>query len=204
MPKKGPIEYEIKPENLNIGKEWVDVTLKNITTKALFGLNVKLNSMDTFGLEVLESSRYLPLLGSGQAESVFFRVESYLTTNVYITIDSLRNGDRFHWESPARTIRVGEDFAELIKFNAGMVGGDITTEASVKSFIDTVNLTYEVWAQGPDGAIEEMEIKDMGEMKDGEVRAVRTGFEPNKKGLYTIDAYLYDGPKRLSHRTDYV
>jgi hypothetical protein len=50
-----PIEYEIEPTEINVGTNWLTIRLKNIGSKDLSGLDVRLNSFDTYNLMALDA-----------------------------------------------------------------------------------------------------------------------------------------------------
>jgi len=47
---KYPFEYEFNPTEMDKGKQWLTLTLKNIGSKTLKRLDVELHSLDTFYL----------------------------------------------------------------------------------------------------------------------------------------------------------
>jgi hypothetical protein len=47
---KYPFEYEFNPMDMDKGKQWLTLTLKNIGNKPLKRLDVELHSLDTFFL----------------------------------------------------------------------------------------------------------------------------------------------------------
>ena len=46
MAIKGPIKYELEPTSTSAGLRWLTLTIKNIGTENLIGLDIKLNSLD--------------------------------------------------------------------------------------------------------------------------------------------------------------
>ena len=55
---KHPIEYELKPRDIDVGPNWVTLTLKNISDKPLRHLDVQLHSLDTYNLWVYGTGLY--------------------------------------------------------------------------------------------------------------------------------------------------
>ena len=53
MRLKNPIEYELNPTEIEKGKQWITLTLKNVGNKTLKRLNVEMHSLDTFYLTPL-------------------------------------------------------------------------------------------------------------------------------------------------------
>lgn len=209
MPTRRDIQYEISPKKLQEGDRWLSVSIKNMRKKELRGIDVRLNSMDTYSIEVLETNRFVPELGPGEETTVFYRVACRSPGNVYLSIDGFENGQGFYWESPSRTIVVGEPRGELVSVFATtktrfVIGDKITAEATVKSNLDTKGLKLDVWTEAPDETIDEIKSFELEDLEPNKTKIYKCDFEPSLEGLYVVNAELFDGLKRLGHKADYV
>ncbi len=210
MAVKYPIEYELEPERIRTGVRWLTLRVKNVGTETLTGLDVRLNSFDTYSLLVYGSGEYIGILEPGEEEVLPFQVSSLSTTSVYTTMDGWRAGEPFHWESPATLIRVGEDVAELVSLFAMAEpyltqGETVRCEASVRGLGQSEGLTLEFWAYTPDGAFEELATIETKPLSAGEVAHYSAEVTVEDKGAYTVYAYLYeDGFKRLGRKIEHV
>ncbi len=209
MAIKKDIEYEIKPGKVDPGERWITVTVTNVGDNAVRQVNVRLNSLDTYGLNVVDDSKYIPILAPDEKQEVYFKVNAKLTTGCYVTLDGYKDSELYYWESPTVFLRVGTPKAELTNAWAMrqehiLVGDTIKVEATVKSNMITEDLSLEFWSEGPEGEIEEMDTLDTGELEAGQSKVFETELVPSKQGLYTVDIYLYDGNKRLGHKAEYA
>lgn len=209
MPRKRDIAYEITPQSVDVGQRWITVRIQNKSDKTMTNLDVRLNSQDTFGLEVIEPYRFVPVLNSGEEQYFYFRISASLTTGVYLSIVGEKNSLPFYWEMPTQYIRISEEPAELLSLFAVseprvILGTTITCEAAVKSFTPTKDLIVDVWTEGPDGLIEDLDSIKTGDLEAGQTKVFSTQFKPDKTGVYTVHAELYDGVRRLGKQIDYV
>ncbi len=209
MQKKRNLKYKIKPKSIGSGDRWIDFEFSNQGDQDLTGLVVRLNSQDTFGITIIEGNRYVPVLKSGEKTTVFFRILANAGTRLYVSIDGFKDGSPFYWESPSRYISVGKPEAELMNLFAMtkprfIIGDKIRVEASVRSNVMTEGLSLEFWTEDPDENIEEVKSIDTGTIDPGQMKVFSGEFTPDKEGIYTIDTYLYDGTRRLGHKTDFV
>jgi hypothetical protein len=58
MPIKQPIQYDINPKNIDVGTRWLALTLRNIGTEDLALLDVRLNSLDAYSINVYGSNTF--------------------------------------------------------------------------------------------------------------------------------------------------
>jgi hypothetical protein len=209
MPVKYPIEYGLSPMIITEGTRWVTLTLKNIGIKDLTGLNVRLNSLDAYGISVYGTGSYIAVLSPNEEREVPFQVHANATASVYASLDGWKDGEVFHWESPPILMTVGKDVAELTSVFAmtepyPVVGTKLRCEANIRGLAHSEGLTLEFWADTPSGDFEELAIIDTKELSAGEEARYSTEIEAKEEGLYTIYAYLYDGVKRIGRETEYV
>ena len=100
---KYPFEYEFNPTDMDKGKQWLTLTLKNIGSKTLKRVDVELHSLDTFYLYpfIFPSGigHYIRELKPDEEREVAFQVNANGSADVYATIRAREDGDHFGWES---------------------------------------------------------------------------------------------------------
>jgi hypothetical protein len=204
-----PLEYEITPQEIDVGTTWLTIKLKNIGTKELNNLDVRLNSFDPYQLTILGMGTLIPTLAPNEVRDVFVKVIGNQSSSVYITIDGWEDGSRFFWESPMVPISVGQEAAELVNMFAMVepyppVGELIRCEAKMRSLSKSPGLELEFWAD-TNGDFEKIGEVKTKELTPGEVTTYATEFTPEKEGLHTIYTYLYNNEgKRIDREIDMV
>ncbi len=204
------LEFEITPEVLDIGEHWISVTLKNVGSKHIRHLDIKLNSKDTLGLNIKDSSKYLPLLPPGDEIILYFKVNVYFSTPIYASIISFIDDEPFYWETPLVTIRITSQVAEItslftIREISPEIGDSIKSIISIMSKQKTDNLSLEVWMETPDREIEEIEVISLDDkLEPHKLKDYTTQFDAKMKGTYTVRAQLFKGIKKLSSKTDHI
>ena len=84
------------------------------------------------------------------------------------------------------------------------IGKTLSVEATIKGLRKSTGLKLEFWVETPSGKFEEQAIIDIKELSDGKEARYSAEFTPKEMGYYTIYAYLYDGKRRIGHRTDSI
>jgi hypothetical protein len=199
----------VSPRSVEAGVRWLTLKLKNIGAEDLTNLEVRLNSLDTQSLDVFGTGSYFSTLKTGEEKEVFFQVSARTTGSAYVTLDGRKKDKPWHWESPAMSVSVGEDVAELVSLLAltepyPILGEEITCEVVVRGLAPSRNLVLEFWAETPGGELRSLVKEGMGFLAVRE--EVRRTFEiaPEEEGIYILHAYLYDGARRIGHQTDYL
>jgi hypothetical protein len=133
---------------------WLTLRLKNTSSEELTGLDIRLNSLDTYGITVYGTGSYVPILRPGEEETIPFQVSATRTTRLYVTVDGYQDGAPLYWESPAVRIAVGREIAELVSLFAVTEpypepGERIRCEATVRSIEHSEGLHLELWADMP-------------------------------------------------------
>ena len=207
---KFPIEYELNPTKIDQGTNWLTLRLKNIGSETLKELDVQLHSLDTLTLyfPVYGTGHYLPEFKPGEEKDVVFRVAAYGSTYVYATIKARKDGDYFWWESGWTNIYV-EEKAEIerllvLSHPYTTIGKTLSAEATIKGLSKSTGLKLEFWVETPSGKFEEQAKMDLKELSAGEEARYSAEFTPKETGDYTIHAYLFDGWKRIDHKTNIV
>lgn len=209
MATNAPFAYELSPRVLEKGMRWLTVTLENTSPATLSGLNVALNSLDEYSIEILTEGAFLPVLDPGGEEVIPMQVSAHLSGSVYITVEGEREDESFHWESPDITLTVGEAGAELVSFLAvtepgDAVGGVIRCEATVRGCLETEGLSLDFWAQTPAGTFDELASVETGSLSPGEEARYSVEVETDEPGTYQIYAYLFDGTTRLGREVERI
>jgi hypothetical protein len=204
-----PIEYELKPRNVLVGTRWLTVNLKNVGTETLTGLDVNVNSFDTYSMSVFGTGRYVAVLEPGDERLLTFQVSASYSTSLYISIDGWQDGDSFHWESPYIPVTVGREVAELVSLFAmtepyPALQEKITVEATVRGLSQTEGLNLEFWADMPGGKFEELASVETKALSPNEEVTYSAEITPEEAGMHTIYAYLYDDGRRIARETEYV
>ena len=204
------IEYDVRPRTLNAGQRWLSISIKNIGATTLSNIDVRLNSLDTYGLEVPQGSLFLPLLAPGEERELSYNTRMVATTSVYITMSGMKGEEGFYWESAPIRIQLATDVAEVVSVFAQrkdniLVGDTINCEATVKARTSFPGpLTLDVWAESPDGQVEEIKTLSVESMPPKKTEKYKVTFSPGESGLYSIHAELYNNLERISKQEDIV
>jgi hypothetical protein len=209
MPTKKPIEYRLVPRSVAEGASWVTVTLHNTGDQTLQDLSIGLHSLDTYAIHVMGTGTYIAELPSGSEEVRYFQGSFQASGELYISADGQFDGDGFHWESPGITVQVGGQPAELVSLLAlrephARLGEPIKIEARVRGLVTSLNLVLEFWAETPSGEMRSLDKLGIGELLAGEDKAFQQEIIPDEQGVYILHGYLYQGPQRIGHRTEYL
>jgi hypothetical protein len=210
---KYPFEYEFNPTDMDKGKQWLTLTLKNIGSKTLKRVDVELHSLDTFYLFpfIFPSGigHYIRELKPNEEREVAFQVNANGSADVYATIRARKDGDHFGWESGWTHISVTEEKAEIgrlvvLSHPYTTIGKTLSAEATIKGLREVTGLKLEFWVQTPSGKFEEQATMDIKELSVGEEARYSAEFTPKETGCYTIYAYLFDGYRKISHKTGFI
>ncbi|MDH5690368.1 MAG: hypothetical protein OEY81_02930 [Candidatus Bathyarchaeota archaeon] len=210
---KYPIEYELNPTDMDKGKQWLTLTLKNIGNKTLKRLDVELHSLDTFYLSPLffpfGIGHYIGELQPDEEREVVFQVNAQGSADVYATISARRDGEYFLWESGWTHISVSEEKAEIgrllvLSHPYTTIGKTLSVEATIKGLRKSTGLKLEFWVEPPAGKFEKQATIDIKELSVGEEARYSAEFTPKEMGYYNIYAYLYDGWRKIGHKTDSI
>lgn len=209
MPIREPMEYELKPQTVDQGLTWVNLSLTNVGTKDLRHLDIRLNTLDTYSVEVHDNSTYLDVLRVDEEKQIPFQITAQRRGRVYATVDGWQDGDRFHWESPSLLIRLGSDVAEIESFFAmtppsPVLGEPVTCEVTLRGVGVSRNLVVEFWAETPSGKNLSLDKQGTDLLPMGETETYTVEFTPEEEGIYILHAYLFDAGQRIDHQTDAV
>lgn len=209
MATRYPIEYDLRPKTMPTGRRWMTLTVKNIGVQPLTGLDVRLHSLDPYGITIFGTGEYIPILGQDEERLVTYQVSASSPTSLYVSIDAWQDGRPFHWESPYLSVIVGERVAEIVNAFAmtapyAALEEKIDVEATVRAEADIDGLTLEFWADTPSGEFKQLGSTQTKSMKSGEEATYSAEFTPEEDGSYKVYVYLYDDGRRIDREIDYV
>lgn len=210
MAAKFPIRYDINPRSIPAGRSWLNVSLENISDDPLSGLNVRLNSLDTYSVRVVGDAKLVSSMKPGEDVTLHYQVGAERSGGVYISADGRWAGEPFHWESPSRRIAVGKEIAELVSVFVlsephPRRGEPVIIEATLRGLSASSGLILEFWVDTPKGESISVDKTATDPMTVGEVATYKSDeFVPEEEGIYVIHAYLFDDTRRIGHETDYL
>jgi|SRR6185437_4290896 len=208
MRLKYPIEYELRPETLDKGGQWLILRLKNIGDDKLHNLDIKMHSTDSLNISFRNPNTFVHLLAPNEEESLYFHVDAYATTAIYISIRYFKNGGYFHWDSPwIRKTVIGEvaELERILVSNPyGTIGRELDVEATVKGLGDSDGLDLEFWVNTPSTNYEELAKIKTKKLSRGEEASYVTKIIPREEGYYTVYANLYDDNRRIDRDSDTI
>lgn len=210
MVSRYPVEYKLTPEKIDKGTHWLTLSLKNIGTKTLKNIDVKLNPVDSYAIHVLGTGKYLENLKATETEVIPFQVIAKTTGKLFATLEGRdENQDYFYFESPEMNLKVGLEAAELVSLFALThpycpLGEHIEVEARIKGLEKSRGLTLEFWAKTPSGRYEDLARIETKDLDPGEEATYTAMITPSETGMHTITAYLKDGYRRIGKSTEYV
>lgn len=210
MPIREPLKYELQPRRIGTGSSWVTLRLENVGEQRLRDLDVQLNSLDTYVLDVQGQGEFISELPPGEATEISFQVAADARGRLYATIDGKEGkeyGTDFHWETPGLQIAVDGVVAELA--NAFVLSGPyprmgetLTCEVAVRGLGVSHNLVVEFWVDTPRGELRSIDKQGTDRLAVGEEQTYTAEFTPEEEGIYVFHAYLFDGGRRIDHLTD--
>jgi len=203
---KYPFEYELSPESLEKGTQWLTMRLKNEGNDKLHNLDIKIHSIDSSHISFRNPNDYIYRLTPDEEKYLNFQVDTHATTSIYASIRYFKSGGQFHWDSPWIRQQVVGEVAELesilVSNPYGTIGRELEVEATVKGLGNSDGLDLHFWADTPSGKYEELaEIKTK-KLSSGEEASYTTNITPKEEGYYTVYATLYNNYRRISRDSD--
>jgi hypothetical protein len=202
-----PFEFEVVTKEIDAGIQWLTLRLKNIGDETVRSLEVKLYSLDTYGISILGTGNYIFSLNPDEEVFQAFQVSANATTDLYASVSGFKGTERFWVDSPWATIKVGKEVAELESMFAltepyTLIGKVVKVEARVKGLKDSKGLDLEFSVDLPSGKSKKLEKIEIKELSAGQEARYTTEITPKESGFFTVHAYLYHHWKRIGHRTD--
>ncbi len=172
---KYPFEYELSPESLEKGTQWLTMRLKNEGDDKLHNLDIKMHAIDSLHISFRSPSDYIYRLTPDEEKYLNFQVDA---------------GELAELESI------------LVSNPYGTIGRDLEVEATVKGLGNSDGLDLHFWADTPSGKYEELaEIKTK-KLSSGEEASYITKITPKEEGYYTVYATLYNNYRRIGRNSD--
>ncbi len=201
-----PFEYELTPDTLEKGTQWLTLMLRNIGDVALHNLDVRMHSTDSFHINFHNPTDHVYRLPPYEDRFLSFQVEANATTSLYISIRYYKEGGSFHWDSPWIREKVVGEVAELERVLVtnpyGLIGRELEVEAVVKGLGDSNGLDLIFWADTPSGNSEEIAQIKTKKLSKGEEASYTAKITPKEKGYYTIYSSLINNYKRIGRDSD--
>lgn len=211
---KYPFDYDLSPSEIEKGSNWVTLKLKNIGHETLTDLDVQLHSVDTYNLSIFGSwsygaGQFIGKLGPNEEKDLLFRVNAVGSADVYAILKGRKDGKYFWWESSCGRMRVSDEKAHLesllvLSNPYTTIGKTISAEATIKGLRKNGELKLEFWVEYPSGKNEQQAAIDIKDLPVGEKSRYTAEFTPKETGRYSVYVYLFDGWKRIDHKTNYI
>lgn len=198
-----PFEYGIAPRSIEEGDGKITLHLKNIGTKDLTDLEVRLHSLDTFYLLVIDPRVNLQKLEPGEEKTIDFKVKAKNTTDVLVQIEAKEEeGGIINWESPWKMIRVKKQGAEIISMIITdydvKKGQKIQVETKLRGAFDTGHIySIEVYVDTPEGEYKNIGKFQTKKIKPEEIVRYSVDYVPKEPGMYAFYSYLYEGENKV-------
>lgn len=204
--QKHPIEYELSPDTLEKGTQWLTLRLKNVGNENLHNLDIKMHSTDSLQISFRDPNEYIYRLRSDEENYLSFQVDVHGTASLYFSIRYFKEGGSFHWDSPWIRQQVLGEVAELegilVSNPYGIIGRELEAEATIKGLGNSDELDLTFWMDTPSGKYEELaEIKTK-KLSRGEEISYTAKITPKEEGYYTVYASLYDNRRRIGRHFD--
>ncbi len=201
-----PIEYELSPETLEKGTQWLTLRVKNEGEDDLHNLDIKMHPRDSFHISFINPSDYVYLLKPDEERYSSFQVNADGTTKIYVTINGRKNGSHLHWNSSwirEEVLGAPAELESILVSNPyGSIGRELEVEATVDGLGDSDGLRLVFWADTPSGKYEELaEIKTK-KMSRGEEASYTVKISPKEEGYYTVYVTLYNNYQRIGRDSD--
>ncbi|HXT83810.1 MAG TPA: hypothetical protein VN704_05685 [Verrucomicrobiae bacterium] len=204
--RKYPFEYELIPETVEKGTQWLTLWFKNIGNEVLHNIDINMHSTDSLQIFLRKSSDHVFRLTPNEERYTSFQMDAHGTTSLYFSIRYFKEGGSFHWDSPWIREQVLGDVAELeeifVSTPYGSIGGELEIEATIKGLGDSDGLDLHFWADPPSGEHEELAKIKIKSLTRGEEVSYTTKITPKEKGYYTVYGSLYDQNRRIGRKFD--
>ncbi len=210
--RKYPFEVTVTPTQLERGRHWITVVLRNISTDQVTEVSATLYTYNSHDVDVLPSGSFHFIRGLQPQESAAlnFHVFADHTGRVYLHVTAYRDGTLLSWYSPDQQLRLTEDPAEIQTFfvNRPYWGYEetIETETVVQAHRDVEGLRLEVAATPPSKDHTLMDVVDIDVIAAGGTQRFVSELFAAEEGTYLLTARLFYEDKLISskHASCYV
>jgi hypothetical protein len=202
-----PISVKVVPRQVKQGTSEIELRIKNLGKNKLETLEVGLNSLDQRLIEVDDPNKWVNKVDPDETINIHFTLCAHRSAMVYAKIFGYIGEERFEWESPALRLKVGEEAAELssllILGESSREAGTLKIETIVKVMKPNTQVTLDYWVYTPSEEYLKIGEITTSILQPGETKQVME-YIPDKKGLYTVYAYLYDKNRQIDRQSDKV
>ncbi len=210
--RKYPFEVTVTPSQLERGRHWITIVLRNVSTEPVTELSATLYTYNSHDVDVLPSGsfHFIRELRPQETAALNFHVFADHTGRVYLHVTAYRDGKLVSWYSPDQELRLTEDPAEIQTFfvNRPYWGYEetIETETVVQAHRDVEGLRLEVAATPPSKDHTLMDVVDIDVIAAGGTQRFVSELFADEEGLYLLTARLFYADKLISskHASCYV
>ncbi len=210
--RKYPFEVTVSPTQLERGRHWITVVLRNVSTAPVTELSATLYTYNSHDVDVLPSGsfHFIRELQPQESAALNFHVFADHTGRVYLHVTAYRDGKLVSWYSPDQELRLTEDPAEIQIFfvNRPYWGYEetIETETVVQAHRDVEGLRLEVAATPPSKDHTLMDVIDIDAIAAGGTKRFVSELFAGEEGTYLLNARLFYAGKLISskHASCYV
>ena len=162
---KRPLEYELSPETLEKGTQWLTLRLKNIGNYSLHNMDINMHSTDSLQISLRKSSDQIFRFTPDEDRLLSFQVDAHVTTSLYFSIRYFKEGGSFHWDPPWIREQVHGEVAELegilVSTPYGIIGTELEAEATIKGLGSSDGLDLQFWGDTPSREHAEIKTKKL-------------------------------------------
>lgn len=210
--RKYPFEVTVTPAELERGRHWITVVLRNVSTEPVTDLSATLYTYNSHDVDVLPSGsfHFIRELQPQESAALNFHVFADHTGRVYLHVTAHRDGSLVSWYSPDQELRLATDPAEIQTFfvNRPYWGAEetIETETVVQAHRDVEGLRLEVVATPPSKAHTLIDVVTIDAIAAGGTQRFVSELFADEEGTYLINARLFYEDKLVSskHASCYV
>ena len=204
--RKYAFEAIITPKELDRGRHWITVRLKNVSTEPLVDVSTTLYTSNSHDIDILPSGsfHYVKELRPQDAEVLNFHVFANHTGWVYLHVTAYRYGAFVSWYSPRHEVRIIEDPAEIQTFFVNRpywaYEETIETETVVHAHRDVRDLRLEIAATSPSKAHKLMDVIEIGVIAGGGTKRFVSELYASEEGMYHLTARLFHEEKLINSK----
>lgn len=208
MTLKTPFKFEINPDKISKGSNWVTVSLKNMSTDDMTKLDVKLHSEDPYLVDIMGKGAYILELKAMEERVLPFQVNAEVSTELFATVSGYRDGEYFFWTSPKLEIEAGFTEARLRNVFAlmhphALAKRTIEVDAVIESVTGGEDFRLVFWHDSP-SSYDKIGETEITRLEPREEVTKSTEFTPEECGIHEIHVYLYHDNKYFGSGMDTI
>jgi hypothetical protein len=204
--RKYPFEAITTPKELDRGRHWISVQLRNVSTEPLVDVRATLYTHNTHDIDVMPSGsfHFVKELRPQDTEVLNFHVFANHSGWVYLHVTAYRYGVFLSWYSPDHEVRIIEDPAEIQTFFVDRpywaLEETIATAMVVHAHRDVSDLRLEIAAAPPSKAHTPMDVFDIDFIAGGGMKRFVSELYASEEGMYHLTARLFHEQKLISSK----